>query len=163
MLAPPAFSPLLSSIISRTGFPVLAAGDVASFAASHEHSVLFFAGDAERLAESDDVAVVLPELIAAFRGRIAAAVVRREDERVLQRTYRFAAFPALVFLRRGAYLGAISRIRDWSDYLEEIAEILTHEPSEPPPFKLPDPVASAARQRDPELDPDHDHHGHDHH
>lgn len=157
------FSPLLTSINERHGYRVVRASELAEAAAAHEHVVLMLSGDAERLAESNDLAVVLPELIAAFRGRLTAVVAAREDERVFQRTYRFSSFPALVFLRRGQYLGAITRIRDWSDYLREIPEILAREPSEPPPFKLPGEVARAKPDRagDPELDPDYDHHGHE--
>ena len=44
----------------------------------------------------------------------------------------------LVFLQYGEYLGAIEGIRDWSDYLTEIPEILAREPAAPPPFQLPE-------------------------
>lgn len=131
------FSPLLSTIIDRHGYRVLAHADIPAFTRAHDHCVLFFAGDAARLMESDDLAVILPELIKASAGALVPVVVARESERVLQRTYRFAAFPALVFLRRGEYLGVISRVRDWADYMREIPEILAREPCEPPPFKLP--------------------------
>lgn len=131
------FSPLLTTIIDRHAYPVLAHADIPAFASAHAHCVLFFAGDAERLMESDDLAVILPELIKASAGKLVPCIVARESERVLQRMYRFSAFPALVFLRRGEYLGAISHVRDWADYMREIPEILARTPSEPPPFKLP--------------------------
>lgn len=131
------FSPLLLSIIERHGYPVLADADIPAFSGGHDHCVLFFAGDADRLMESNDLAVILPELIKASAGALVPIIVARESERALQRLYRFSAFPALVFLRRGQYLGAVSRVRDWADYMREIPEILAREPSEPPPFKLP--------------------------
>ena len=152
------FSSLLSSIIERHAYPVLAEADIAAFAAQHGHCVPFFAGDADRLMESNDVAVILPELVKASGGGLTAAVVARESERALQRKYRFSAFPALVFLRRGVYLGAISRVRDWVDYVQEISEILAREPSEPPPFKLPGSNGAARAGRS-----GHDHHDEDHH
>ncbi len=132
------FSPLLQSIIERHGYEVVNHQQLDQFAQDREHVVLFFAGDAERLAESNDVAVVLPELDKAFAGTITPAIVARESERELQRRYRFNAFPSLVFLRRGQYLGTIQRIQDWADYIRDIRAILTSEPTEPPPFKLPD-------------------------
>lgn len=150
------FSPLLSTIIDRHGFRVLAHEDIPAVSASHDHCVLFLAGDADRLMESDDLAVVLPELIKASAGALVPIVVARESERVLQRMYRFSAFPALVFLRRGEYLGAISRVRDWADYMREIPEILAREPSEPPPFKLPGGNGTV-----PAASYDHDIHQHD--
>jgi hydrogenase-1 operon protein HyaE len=140
------FSPLLSSLIQRHRFPVLTEADVTAFAGAHLYCVLFLAGDADRLMESDDLAVIFPELIKASDGALVPIVIAREAERALQRKYRFSAFPALVFLRRGEYLGAISRVRDWADYMREISEILAREPSEPPAYKLPERAASAAHE-----------------
>ncbi len=131
------FSPLLASIIERHGFQVCDHDTVAARAVEQDFTVLLFAGDADRLMESNDAAVIFPELIKAFHSKITPIVVARDSERVLQRKYRFSAFPSLVLLRRGEYLGAISRVRDWVDYIREIDEILAREPSEPPPFKLP--------------------------
>ncbi|MCB1477480.1 MAG: hydrogenase-1 expression HyaE [Tepidamorphaceae bacterium] len=142
-MQPQQFSPLLQSIVEKHGYTVVDEESLAAFAAANEHVVLFFAGDAERLGESNDVAVILPELHAVFRDVLVPAVVSREAERGLQRRYRFNAFPALVFLRDGQYLGTIQRVLDWGDYLREIPEILGRTPSEPPPFKLPDGCVSA--------------------
>lgn len=137
------FSPLLNAMIARTGTPVVGEADIETFAGERRFGVLFFSGDWQRLGESDDVAVILPELLAAFDQVFAAAVVERSAERKLQARFRFPAFPALVFLRDGRYLGAISRVLDWSDYLLEIADILKREPSDPPPFRLPEFSARA--------------------
>lgn len=131
------FSALLSSIIEQHGYPVLAEDEVSAYAGARNHCVLFFAGDADRLMESNDLAVILPELIKASGGALVPIVAARSSERAMQRKYRFSAFPALVFLRRGEYLGAISRVHDWADYMREIPEILAREPSAPPPFRLP--------------------------
>ena len=138
MKTEPKFSPLLESIIEQNGYDVIDHEHLDEFAQSRSHVVLFFAGDAERLAESNDVAVVLPELDKAFAGTITPVIVARESERELQRRYRFNAFPSLVFLRRGEYLGVIQRIQDWADYIRDIRTILSSETSEPPPFKLPE-------------------------
>jgi hydrogenase-1 operon protein HyaE len=100
--------------------------------------MLFVAGDAERIAESNDVAVVVPELDKAFEGAVTVLVADRDSERGIQRRYRFNAFPALIFLRHGEYLGCIQRVQDWTDYLRAIPDILAREPSNPPPFKFPD-------------------------
>jgi hydrogenase-1 operon protein HyaE len=132
------FSPLLQSIIDREGYEVVSHETLASAAQAHEFAMVFFPGDAERLAESNDVAVVLPELGKALMGRVVTLVVERDSERELQRRYLFNAFPAIVFLRRGDYLGVLQGILDWSDYLEQIPDILGREPSDPPPFKFPD-------------------------
>lgn len=131
------FAPLVQALIDRHGLAHITANSLDGFLSGHEEAVLFFSGDAERLDETSDVAVIVPELLKVFGGRLVGGVVARDLERELQRRYRFNAFPALVFLRRGEYLGAVSRMRDWGVYLAEIAEILSRDPSEPPPFKLP--------------------------
>lgn len=132
------FSPLLQSIIERHGYVVIDHDGLEEFAVSHQYIALFFAGDAERVAESNDVAVVLPELEKAFHGAFMPAVVARDSERALQRKFRFNTYPALVFLKRGGYLGAILKIQDWHDYLSQIQEILTSTPVEPPSFTFPE-------------------------
>ncbi len=132
------FSPLLASIIEREGYQIIDENAHDQAVANADHAVLFFAGDAARLSESDDVAVVLPELCKAFSGVFTPLVVARDAERALQIRYRFNAYPSLVFLRLGEYLGTIQQVQDWTDYLNQIAEILTREPSQPPPYTFPE-------------------------
>lgn len=132
------FSPLLQSIIERHGYDVIEHKALDAIARSRNCVVLFFPGDAERLGESNDVAVILPELYKTFRGAFTPLIVSAASEKALQRRYRFNAFPALVFLRRGEYLGSVQRVLDWADYLEQIRDILSREPSDPPAYKFPD-------------------------
>jgi len=132
------FSPLLQSIVDREGYTVVTQETLEAELAGSEFAMLFFAGDAERLAESNDVAVVLPELDKMLAGRVTPLVVDRASERDLQRRYLFNTFPSIVFLRQGQYLGVMSGIQDWTDYLDQIPDILAREPSAPPPFKFPD-------------------------
>jgi hydrogenase-1 operon protein HyaE len=134
-------SALIEMLNTRHGMPLVDVDGVDVFAAGCESAVLLFTGDPTKVRESDDVAVILPELIRTFP-EMEAAVVSREAERPLQARYRFTAFPALVFLRRGGYLGAISRVREWPEYLRLVAEILAAEPGDPPPFNL-DEVCAA--------------------
>lgn len=131
------FSPLLTRIIAQNGMSVVDTATLSAFTTDNRFSALLFAGDYERVAESDDVAVILPELVRAFDGAFTAAVVDRNSERELQLRFRINTFPALVFLRDGQYLGAITKVRDWEDYLKEIADILLRDPGTPPPYRLP--------------------------
>ena len=130
------FSPLLETFITRHGWPVVDEAGLDRLLASAGDLAMFFAGDAERLAESNDVAVALPEIAGAIPG-LRVAVIDRAAERKLQARYRFTAFPAIVFTR-GGYLGAITGMRDWQDFLAEIAEIRARPVSDPPPYQLPD-------------------------
>jgi hydrogenase-1 operon protein HyaE len=131
-------TPLINALVERHGFAVVGEANVDAFLDAHEHSLLFFPGDAERLVESNDAAVILAELMKPFGGLITPALVEKASERALQRRFRFNAFPAFVLMRRRGYLGVITRLLDWQDYLTEIAEILDREPTEPPSFRLPD-------------------------
>lgn len=131
-------SPLIRSLVNMHGFAEINEEELDAFLAAHEYTVLFFPGDAERLVESDDVAVILPELMKVFGDVLTPALVAKSAERILQRRYRFNAFPALVFLRRGGYLGVITRMQDWDEYLRQIADILRREPTTPPPFEFPE-------------------------
>ena len=130
-------SPLIDALTTKHGFPIVNEATVDAFLKANEYSVLFFAGDAERLVESDDVAVILPEILKLFP-MLAPALVEKPAERPLQLRYRFNAFPALVLLRKEGYLGAISRLLGWQEYLSEVRAILARDPSEPPPYKFPE-------------------------
>lgn len=143
------FSPLMDNIIARENLPVVSADTLDDFAAANGDVVLFVGGDWQRHVEVNDVAVILPEILKASNGHLKAAVLDRESERKIQTRYRFNRFPSLIFLRDGGYLGVIQKVLDWADYVTEINEILTREPSPPPQFEFPDgcaPASDAATQ-----------------
>lgn len=131
------FSPLLESIIEREKIPVVTAEELDLFAQDAGDVILFVAGDYKRLVEVNDAAVILPEIVKASHGALTAVISAADSERPMQARFRFSAFPAFIFLRNGKYLGVISKVLDWVDYVKEINEILAREPSDPPPFKLP--------------------------
>jgi len=133
-------SPLIERLITELGYPLLDEANIEAFVADQE-VVLFCTEDPKRFPESNDVAVVLPELEAAFPGRFVPAVVDASIERKIQNQYGFKVWPALVFLRDGQYLGTITKIQDWAVYQHEIASILASEPSRAPGVGVP--VASA--------------------
>lgn len=135
---------LIDALVERHGFALVDETNLDAFLEASEHSLLFFAGDADRLVESTDAAVILVELAKTFRGRFTPALVAKGSERSLQRRFLFNAFPAFVLMRRAGYLGSITRLLDWGDYLTEIPAILQREVSEPPPFRLPDGCAIPA-------------------
>jgi hydrogenase-1 operon protein HyaE len=128
--------PLIQRLLDDYGYPEVGLENHDDFVAPDRTGVLFFAGDPKRYKETTDVAVVLPELVAAFGDRLHPAVVTSDAEIPLQKHYGFRAWPSLVFVRNGGYLGTVSRMKDWGEYLDEIAELLTAEPCEPPGFKV---------------------------
>jgi len=129
--------PLIQSTIDRHGFLAVTHETLDERAEAVELAMLTICGDPRNVSESLDLAIVAPEIVKAFRGALTGMVAMPEAERHFQMRFGFSLFPALVFLRRGRYLGAIARIRDWSEYLAEIREILQRAPSAPPQFELP--------------------------
>jgi hydrogenase-1 operon protein HyaE len=106
-------------------------------------NVLFLPGDPKTVKDATDVAVVLPELLEVFPETFNVGVVTDTfDAGVkLKRLYGFTHFPSLVFVREGGYVGTISRIRDWQEYLTLVKELLVAEPRRRP--GIPIEVVSA--------------------
>ena len=127
---------LLNQLQTHHGLPLLDADNYDMFVYGNDDVVLFFANNPAMFPESHDVAVVLPELLKVFCNQLQGAVIDQSIERELQARFRFSSWPALVFLRRGEYLGVITGIKDWSEFGQEFARILSREPSPPPGFDL---------------------------
>ncbi len=127
---------LLAQLQTRHGLPLLDADGYDLFVHGHDTVVLFFANDPVMFPESHDVAVILPELLKTFAGRLHGAVIDKSIERELQARFRFTSWPSLVFLRGGEYLGVITGIKDWAEYGQEFIRILAAEPGEPPGVDL---------------------------
>lgn len=126
------FPELIQQLITNNKYPLLTEETVDDFINQHRYSVLFFCNDEKLFPESLDVAVILPELMSVFKGQIVPAIVSRDDEMKVQRKYGFTTWPSLVFLKDGKYLGVISKVRDWDEYLNEIQNLMLSEPSFPP-------------------------------
>lgn len=126
------FPTLIQQLITNNQYPLLTEETVDTFIKQHHYSVLFFCNDEKLFPENLDVAVILPELISVFKGQIVPAIISRADEMQIQRKYGFTTWPSLVFLKDGNYLGVISKVRNWDEYLSEIQNLLLSEPSLPP-------------------------------
>ncbi|MEW8506400.1 MAG: hypothetical protein AB2598_06825 [Candidatus Thiodiazotropha sp.] len=135
-------SSLIRDLIENKSIPTVNEKSLDDFVRTHQHTLLFFTENPSQFPEANDVAVVLPLLKAEFGDRFQLAVVERESERQLHARFPFDAWPALVMLKDGAYVGAISRMRDWDVYRTEIENLLRAQPAATPSFKIP--VVSAA-------------------
>lgn len=129
-------SALLAQLQTRHRLPLLDADNYDHFIYGNDTVLLFFANDPVMFPESHDVAVILPELLKAFSGKLQAAVISKAIERELQARFRFTSWPSLVFLRAGEYLGVITGIKNWQEYLIAITQILAAEVTTPPGFDL---------------------------
>ncbi|SCM75219.1 Hydrogenase expression/formation protein HupG [uncultured Pleomorphomonas sp.] len=144
-------SALIAALTARHGLPVVDADSIDAFlapaAGEPDHALLLFTGDPNQRADSGDVAVVLPELIAAFPGRFRAGVVARSAEAALKIRCRVEVFPSLVVLGGSIVLDVLPRIRDWSEYIDRLGAALR---PDAPAFSAPSrvEVTTSARRAD---------------
>jgi hydrogenase-1 operon protein HyaE len=141
--------PLIQRLLDEYAYPVVTLENHEAFVARPGISVLFFAGDPKRYRETTDVAVVLPELVAATGQKLQPGVVATEAEIELQKIYGFRQWPTLIFTRPEGYLGRISRMKNWQEYIEQLEDIVRAIPRPPPGFDLPAPPAATGNGRSP--------------
>jgi len=114
--------------LPRHGLPEVEAGNVDAFLAAADGAdavaVLLSAGDPVRWPEAIDVAIVLPELIDAFQGRLRGAVIARQAESELGQRFGVRVQPTLIFCSKGETLGLIGKIQDWPVYIDRISKLL---------------------------------------
>jgi hydrogenase-1 operon protein HyaE len=126
--------PLITRLTDELGWPRLSDMEtVAAHVAGPGVHVLFVPGDPGRNLETADVAVILPELRMAFQGAFDCAVVDDAVEKPVREQAGVYKTPSLIFYREGALLGAIPKVRDWSDYMGRIQQILAQPASGPAP------------------------------
>lgn len=128
--------PLIERLVDELGYTRLTLESFDAFIKENEYSVLFFTESPKRFPESNDVAVILPELINSFP-KLTPAVIDTSAEKRLQGRYNFAVWPALIFLKQGKYLGEITKVQDWAVYHAEIKRILALEPKRDPGIGIP--------------------------
>lgn len=118
--------PLITRLEREFGYPRLhSQHDVTEFTSRPGAHCLFIPGDPRRNLETADAAVILPELRQAFQGAFDCAVVDDAIEARLREDTRALKTPGLLFYRDGRFVGAIEKVRDWSDYLARIGHILS--------------------------------------
>ncbi|MDJ1015219.1 MAG: hydrogenase accessory protein [Paracoccaceae bacterium] len=117
--------PLIDRLHAEFGWPRLASDEEARmFTSRPGDHVVFLPGDWTRNLETADVAVILPELRAAFQKRFDCAVASPEVEKMLKVAADLHKTPSLLFFRDGAFVGGIPKVRDWDDYMGRIAHFL---------------------------------------
>ncbi len=139
-----AIHPLIAQLSEKHGFSALEAADIDAFAGKPGHAMLVLTEDPLRVRETLDLAVIAPELVRAFPGCFRTGVLLPAAARALQARYGVRRWPALVVLRDGHYLGAVEGLRNWDEYVKEVARLLDSEPSRPPTIGIPVKAGGAA-------------------
>lgn len=124
--------PLLERLFTTHGYARVDAASLDAFVATPGHALLFFSEDPVQHPETLDLAVIVPEIAAALGRPVRIGVLPPAAARAVAPRYGFRRWPALVWLRDGGYVGAIDGLRDWSEYLAEIARLLDAPVVRPP-------------------------------
>ncbi|WP_400769916.1 hydrogenase accessory protein [Methylosinus sporium] len=88
------------------------------------HALLFFGGDPAQRSETHDVAIIFPQLVKAFAGRLRAAIIAPAAEKALEGRFSVCVYPSLVVTYGGETLGVLPKVYDWSEYLSRIEALL---------------------------------------
>lgn len=124
--------PPIARLFATHGYTELRVGNFDAFAGRAGHTLLLFTEDPVRYKETLDLAVIVPEIARAFPGRFAVGVLLPEAAREIHPRYGFRRWPAFVLLKDGEYVGAVDGLRDWDEYLGEVARLLDAPPQRPP-------------------------------
>lgn len=117
--------PLIDRLTAEFGYPRLTSmAAVNAFTGAPGMHVVFVPGDAARNLETPDVAVILPELRQAFQRRFDCAIAADSIETDLREATGIFKTPSLIFFRDGKIIGGLPKVRDWSEYIERITQIL---------------------------------------
>ncbi len=122
--------PLPLAFIERIGVPLIDEANIETVlgAQGGNHPfLLLFAGDPAQRPEAADVAVIFPELLKAFEGRLSGALIADGAEKSLGQRFHVDVLPSLAVIRGDLTIGVIPRVRDWSEYLEKIQTFLDPE------------------------------------
>lgn len=118
---------LIEQLTEKYHYPLIDESTLDEFLQTHHEAVLFFTENPVRYPESNDVAVILPELMKLYGSRLAVAVVSREAEIAFKPRFGVRQWPSLVFVRDGEVLGVIGKVRNWDEYQLEIDRVLAGE------------------------------------
>jgi hydrogenase-1 operon protein HyaE len=135
--ADPMAYPLIAQLFTGHGYADVDAENFDAFTRRPGRTLLLFLEDPARFKETLDLAVIVPEIARAFAPRLAVGVLLPEAARTFASRYGFRRWPAFVILADGEYVGAIDGLRNWDEYLTEVAALLERAPIRAPTVGIP--------------------------
>jgi hydrogenase-1 operon protein HyaE len=120
-------SAILDSLVEQEGCEVVRKSELDEFLARHPRALLFLTGDTVQRPEGLDVAVVVRELLAAYRGRLVVGLVDRRDESAVMPRFGVVVLPAVVYVRDGQAAELVARMRDWPVFAQACDRLLAPE------------------------------------
>lgn len=131
------FAPLFARLVAREGVTLIDdAAALQAFAAAGD-SVTLLTDAPARCPEAWDLAVVFPELLRCFPGRLRAAVADPTVSASLIACFAITRLPALLFQRDGGYVGVLEGMRDWQGFAAEFGRMLAQPLSRVPGVGIP--------------------------
>lgn len=124
--------PLIAQLFVKHGFARVTPETFSAWTQTPGRTLLLFLEDPGRYKETLDLAVIVPELCRAFPGRFDVGVLLPDAAREIAMRYGFRRWPAFVILADGKYVGAVDGLRNWDEYLAEVARLLDAAPTRPP-------------------------------
>lgn len=124
-------------LTAQHGCTVVTADGFDDFVNEPGESVILFTEDPQRVPETWDIAVILPELIKGLSTRPRVGLLAPLDAHAVSSRYGIRLWPALLCLRGGAYLGVIEGLKDWSVYAAQLPQLLAAPESRPPSIGIP--------------------------
>jgi hydrogenase-1 operon protein HyaE len=117
-------SEILDALSAQEGCEILRKADLDAFLARHPRALLFLTGDTVQRPEGLDVAVVVRELLALYKGRLAVGMIDRRDEAAVMPRFGVVVLPAVVYVRNGEAAELVARMRDWPVYTQACERLL---------------------------------------
>lgn len=124
-------------LADRHGYTLLDGAGFDDFFRQEGETLVLFADDPQRVPETWDLVVILPELVKSLRCKLRVGLLAPELARALAPRYGIRLWPALLGLRRGAYLGVIEGMKDWSVYAAQLPQLLAAPASRAPGIGIP--------------------------
>jgi hydrogenase-1 operon protein HyaE len=135
--ADPLLYPLIAQLFDKHGFARVDDGDPHGLTQRPGRTLVLFLEDPVRYRETLDLAVIVPKLARTFPGRFAVVVALAATARKLAVRYGFRKWPAFVMLADGRYVGAVDGLRNWAEYVEEVARLLDAPAARAPTIGVP--------------------------
>jgi hydrogenase-1 operon protein HyaE len=116
------FTGLLDKLVKEAGVIDLDLAQFQTFTDGTGFAVVLLTEEPDTAPESWDMAVIFPELLNEIE--VSSGVMHPENSRIIASRFSLGRLPALLFFRDGEYIGSLEGLRDWSDFIAEVANIL---------------------------------------
>jgi len=136
------FGGLLERLEMKHGIKRLDPAGFDGFLSEAGAGVVLLTEEPDVTAESWDLAVLFPELLASVGASLRAALMSPADAKPVQQRFGIGQLPALLFVRDGGYVGAIEGLRDWNEFVAEFAAQLQKPVSRAPSIGITVAAAS---------------------